>query len=365
MNSNSILYNRNSNEGNSSGRLDASVPLRVLIALLLSIIFTLIILLRSENFDNDFLNYEAVYSGYVKSDFEFGFNYLLDIGRTFSIPITAWLAILAFPGLMIKFAFSARSDGMALAVFTLLFSSSFFLLHELNQARFALAVSFAILAAWLREKHAALAVIVLLLGVPFHYGVLLLLPALMGVVPAISFFAAFAAFQYLVQSTRVGAELLLSVLPAFLSESDRVRGYTVETVSIRSSDFVATISLVFLLFQLGVARIFEKMHFMKDDADSLLIVARRTSIMAIPIFIAFFSSPVLSNRLAEAHRFFLLFYLSPVISRALKGKGADPVIAGLFLVVIIVGNLYVYGNSVLPLYAILDQIGLGRPLTAR
>lgn len=336
------------------------IPVRILFAIALAILFSLVVLFRSPTFDNDYLNYEAVYQGYIESDFEVGFQFLLDIGSAAGIPLTAWLAVIALPGLLVKFLLAGRTDGVALGIFTILFASSFFLLHELNQSRFAFAVSFALLAASMRRERPLLAVIILLFGALFHYSVLLLLPAVLGLFATVVFFSCLAGFQFVIQSTGATADFILSLMPAFLSESDRVRGYTVETVALRSSGIVVTLSIFFLAFQLIVARIFEKLYLGPEDYDSLLIVARRASIVAIPVFVVFISSPVMANRLAEAHRFFLLFYLSLVIARAVKGKGVDPILALLFLVIVVIGNLYIYGGSVLPLYRLLDQIGLGR-----
>lgn len=338
------------------------IPVRILFAVILAILSALMILFRSTTFDNDYVGYEAVYQGYLESDFEVGFQFLMDIGAGLGLPLTALLSLIAFPGLVIKFVLAGRTDGVALTVFTLLFASSFFLLHELNQARFAFAVSFAVLAAWMRQERPVWAVIILLTGGLFHYGVLLLLPALLGMLSTILFFAFFGGLQFLIQSTSTTADFLVGLMPAFLSESDRVRGYTVEAVALRNSGVVVTSSILFLAFQLIVARGFEKSYLEPGDYDSLLTVSRRASIVAIPIFLAFASSPVLANRLAEAHRFFLLFYLSLVIARAIKGRGLDPILAVFFLVIVIIGNLYVYGGSVLPLFRLLDQIGLGRDI---
>ncbi|MFN6005910.1 MAG: EpsG family protein [Paracoccaceae bacterium] len=339
---------------------DADIPLRILFAIVLAIVFALVILFRSPTFDNDYLNYEAVYQGYLESDFEVGFQFLMDVGAVADLPLTALLSVIALPGLLIKFLLAGRVDGVALSVFTILFASSFFLLHELNQSRFAFAVSFALLAAWMRQKRPILAMSMLLFGALFHYSVLLLLPAILGTLATIVFFTCLGIFQFMVQSTGATADFLLSLMPSFLSESDRVRGYTVETVALRNSGLVVTLSIVFLAFQLIVARMFERIYLGPEDYDSLLIVSRRAAIVAIPVFITFISSPVMANRLAEAHRFFLLFYLSIVIAKAIKGKGIDPILAIIFLVIVIVGNLYIYGGSVLPLYEIIKQIGLGR-----
>ena len=338
----------------------ADVPLRVLFSIVMSIIFALLVLFRSPTFDNDYLNYEAVYQGYLESDFEVGFQLLMDIGAIAGVPLTALLSLIALPGLLVKFLLAGRSDGVALSVFAVLFASSFFLLHELNQSRFAFAVSFVLIAASIRQERPILAVFTLLLGSFFHYSVLLLLPAVIGTFATVAFFACVGGFQYLVQSTGTTADFILSLLPAFLSESDRVRGYTVETVALRSTGIVVTMSIVFLAFQLLVAWIFERIYLAPKDYDSLLIVSRRASITAIPVFIAFISSPVLANRLAEGHRFFLLFYLSIVIAKVIRGKSGDAILAVLFLMIVIVGNLYIYGASILPLYRVLEQIGLGR-----
>jgi hypothetical protein len=350
-----IIVDEERNQGNGS-----AVPVRILFAVVLAILFALVVLFRSSTFDNDYRNYEAVYQGYIESDFEIGFQVLMNIGALVGLPLTAMLSLIALPGLLVKFLLAGRTDGVALCVFTLLFASSFFLLHELNQSRFALAVSFALIAAWIRQERPVWAVIILLFGGLFHYGVLLLLPALLGTFATIIFFACFAGFQFMIQSTGTTADFIVGLMPAFLSESDRVRGYTVEAVALRNSGIVVTLSIVFLAVQLIVARILEKSYLEPSDYDSLLIFSRRASIVAIPVFIAFISSPVLANRLAEAHRFFLLFYLSLVIGRAIKGRGLDPIFAVLFLLVAITCNLYIYGNSVLPLYGFLQQIGLGR-----
>lgn len=338
----------------------ASIPVQILFSILLAIMFALVVLFRSPTFDNDYLNYEAVYQGYLESDFEIGFQFLMGIGAAVGLPLTAMLSLIALPGLVIKFVLAGRTDGVALSVFTLLFASSFFLLHELNQSRLAFAISFALLAAWMRQERPVWAVIILLFGGLFHYSVLLLLPALLGTFATVIFFGCFGGFQLMVQSTGITADFILDLMPGFLSGSDRVRGYTVETLALRNTVVVVTLSIFFLAFQLIVARIFEKTYLEPSDYDSLLIVSRRASIVSIPIFIIFISSPVLANRLAEAHRFFLPFYLSLVIGRALKGKGVDPIFAVLFLIIVLIGNLYIYGGSVVPLYKFLEQIGLGR-----
>lgn len=345
--------------------LDRQVQSNLLIAVLISASFALVVLFRSETFDNDFLNYEAVYIGYLDFGFEIGFDYLLYIGRELGVPISAWLAIISFPGLLIKFTMAARKDGAELAVFTLLFVSSFFLLHELNQARFALAVAFAAVAAWLRKKHAMLAIMVILCGSLFHYGVLILLPALMGLAFAVAFFAILAVVQYFIQMSGIGVDFLLSFLPAFLSDSARVRGYSIEAITTRGTVIFASLSMLFYLFQITVAYFFQKIYIKEDEMDSLFIVARRTSFFAIPVFIIFVMSPVLANRFAEAHRFFLLYYLSAVLAKVLKGRGIDPLLAALFLLVVVLGNLYVYGSSVLPLHQALEQVGLTRPITSK
>lgn len=343
-----------------------------LIALSLALILSTTIFFRSPNFDQDYLQYLQIFDDVVDAHdsitpgiIEPSFEIIINLASLLYFEVGALLLVAGAISLCIKFYVASRYGNTALTIFFILYASSYFLIHELNQTRVAIATALIYASLLFNEKSRFINIITPIASATFHYSSLLLTPFLLirrGVYiiySAIFIIAITFALRYFNDVDAIG-----SFLPDSLWNSDRIRGYVTELILGGEARLnLLNTGNIFCLANLLLLRLLNELFSLDIYRNRIFIINERMIISSMFFYYILSDAPVLATRIAELLRI-LLPLTSAIIFSKLITINKNGLIASITSIYIIIfGNIMLYGVAVKPLdQLILQPLGLSRSL---
>lgn len=330
-----------------------------LIAILMAIGLSFISLLRSENFDNDFHQYAFIFENFTTSNlFEPGFNFILAISKIIGANISLVLFISALFSLLIKFTFISKLGASSVAIFFLLYASSFFLLHELNQTRLALSIAFIFPALINRSISLHLKIFLSILAFSFHYSIILLLPFIF-IKNESKILIAFIIICIIYEFFKItlSTELIYSIPNKLIINTEKIKLYLNEIVN-PTTESINFINFGNLITIFSITSIWVLRKFNKDDNYNYLMVM---SYMSIISYYFFRENQVLATRISEIYRISLPLIIALSFSKF--KKSLTNIISMVFLLsLMLLTNIFMYGPSIKPLKEIISLFGINREI---
>lgn len=342
----------------------------LLLAMLLSFFFALITFIRGVNFDHDFENYSDLLDG-LKLGGSVCFNYP-SVEPLFScllyvlspLEIHGALFFITWAALWLKFYVAARFGLSVILLFVPLYVTSFFMVHELNQTRLALSLSFLYGMFFLRFHGNAT-----MLGGTFavvsafmvHYSAII--AGLLSMINPrrlnfylYSFF--FGGILY------IGGHLGLYYNLLEVLGDERLFGYFKELSEGAEGD-LNFINFATLLYMLCGGVVAVPLIFHKNKLSYTGVYQNYLFMLGVSFFCYYFfrGAPVIATRLAEISRAFTPIVLSILFCDCYLHCRKSAKLIFLSICMLAVGFFFLYGASVKPINdVVFKALGIAREL---
>lgn len=326
--------------------------------------------LRGRDFDRDFEVYQIFFdelrsypAGCLRYPnyepiFSCLFYGLSPLGMVGALFVIVWLA------LSVKFYVVLDLDVGAFALFIPIYVTSFFLIHELNQTRLAIALApmYWVYRSRVLGRPVGLSdMLCIILATLMHYSVSVLGLLLLISPTGIMFYLVLGGLALVVYGLYETGVLMTLVE---LVGDDRIRGYFLELMGNDSGgglNFLnaGTVAYMFLMLLVGSA-----IMLMRKNLRYPAVYSNFMYLMVVS-FVMYFvlvDVPVVANRMVELMRAFSPFVVAMMIADASRQRG------GLFLGVMIACAAFLgisfllYGPAVLPVHQMLAWLGLVRDI---
>lgn len=325
----------------------------------ISICLSLISLFRSENFDRDFSQYQFLFGELDTAALsEPGFNLLLAIGKDLDLSITFILFLCTLISILIKFKSIAKFGSTTCSIFLLLYASSFFLLHELNQTRLALSIAFIFPALINRDISSPLKILLSIIAFSFHYSIIVVIPFIF-IKNENKIFLPFLLFCVIYEFFRfyISTDLVNSIPDQFIINLEKIKLYLHE-IAMPSAEIInftnpGSIATIIFIGYIGIFRYINQHR----EYNYLMTM----SYMSIVSYYILRENPVIATRISELYRTALPLIIAISFS-ATKKSPTNLILKIIFLPLIFIINVVLYGPSIKPINEVISFFGINREI---
>lgn len=348
----------------------------IVIIISIAFFFSLLVFLRGKDFDHDYQTYLDLYTAINTQDFQLtlgsiepGYYFLMWIFKSIGLSFDSLFFSITFLCLIFKYYSVSKFDYTTLFVYIILYGSSFFLLHELNQTRIAITTTFFYLIAYKLYKYdpkEKIGISFLLFAPLFHFSsIILFISIVKNKISTILIWLSLTIFLVYFLLAKFNF-FEITYLFSFILDSDRTKGYLFEVLDFENNSLkIFNGANIVYLFYIISARLISNIYQFEKNNNRLIAINELMVIISVIVFIVFKNSPVVATRLAELLRIFTPLVLAILISK-LMTKGFIAAVVGFsYFVIIISINLILYGPTIHPINKhLLSPFGLSRYIGA-
>lgn len=342
---------------------------RMQVAGLVSFFVAAISFFRGSDFDYDYENYELFFREvqntgavcYKGQSFEPLFSCIFYVLNPLGVDVVLFLVVWA--ALAVKFYVVLRLDVRAFVLFLPLYLTGYFLIHELNQTRLAVALAPIYLIYFDKMTGAPMAprhFLLLMAAFFLHYSSILLGLFILLSPIGVGFYiltTAFLIFGYYLLESGILFELL------GLLGDERIHGYVKELTSDSGAGInffnVGNLLYVYIFLLTSCIYVFSRgvCRYKKIYANYIYL-----SIIGFLFYYVFKEVPVIATRMAELMRAFSPLVAAMMIRDVSRGGPRDAVFVIVSVGVFVLGSFFMFGPSVKPIGELLVWLGLSRDI---